>query len=190
MRLNEIEAEYEGAVTVDWRSFLLRPEVEDRPMDKFTRYTESWERPGGLEPRASFRQWSGEHQPPSHSVPPAVAGKVAARQGAEAYRNFSDGMFKAYFTENRTISDTDVIVAIAGETGLDQQTFVDDWNGNTEELTRAVFSDYYSAVESEITGVPAVVVDRKWLIPGAVDTDQYRSMIAEAQQAAGGDTAE
>lgn len=160
-------------------------------MEKFTKYTESWERPGGLEPRAAFRRWSGDHQPPSHSVPPAVAGKVAARQGPEAYRNFSDGMFKAYFTENRTISDTDVIVAIAGETGLDQQTFVDDWNTNTDEVTREVFSDYYSAVESEITGVPAVVVDRKWLIPGAVDTDNYRSMIAEAQQqAVKGETSE
>jgi predicted DsbA family dithiol-disulfide isomerase len=185
VRLNEIEAEYKGQVTVEWRSYLLRPEPEPRPMEKFTDYTKSWERPAGLEPRASFNAWSGENQPPSHSLPSAIAGKVAAAQGPEAYRAFSDQVFKAYFTENRTISDRDVLTAIAVEAGLDGDVFTGHWDANAETLEHDVMVDYLSAVKSEITGVPAVVVNRSWVIPGAVETDEYRSIISQAQEQLG-----
>lgn len=181
VRLNEIEAEYEGEVTIDWRSYLLRPEPEARPMKKFAEYTQSWKNPAELEPRATFNQWDTSSQPPSHSLPSAMAGKVAASQGPEAYRAFSERVFRAYFTENRTISDRGVLLAIATEAGLDRDAFDRYWIENEEEIKKAVFSDYVTAVESEITGVPAVVVDRTWLVPGAVDTQHYRDLIAQAK---------
>ena len=181
MRLNEIEAEYQGEVTVEWRSYLLRPEPEARPMKKFADYTQSWKNPAELEPRATFNQWDGSSQPPSYSLPSAIAGKVAATQGPEAYRAFSDRLFKAYFTENRTISDRGVLLSVAAEAGLDRDAFDRHWIENADELKKAVFSDYVTAVESEITGVPAVVVDRTWLVPGAVDAQNYRDLIAQAK---------
>ncbi len=182
MRIDEIESEFAGTVAVDWRSFLLRPKPEERRMESFTRYTESWARPAEMEPRATFNQWSGEHEPPSYSVPSAVAGKVAATFGPGARKAFSDAVFRAYFTENRTVSDIGVLIRLAGEAGLDATEFERRWEEGASGYSEAVFEDYFSAIEAEITGVPAVVVNKTWIIPGAVDTDHYRHIIARAQE--------
>ena len=182
MRLADIEAHYGGQVRVEWRAFLLRPEPEPRPLDKFTEYTKKWITPGGLEPRAVFNTWSGDHAPPSHSIPSAVAGKVAATLSEADFRAYKDALFAAYFTENRTISDRDVLLDVAAEAGLDRERFERTWRENEDELVHAVWLDYRLAVQSNITGVPAVVVDRTWLIPGAVDTVEYVAAIDRARE--------
>ncbi|MEZ5340834.1 MAG: hypothetical protein R2706_05130 [Acidimicrobiales bacterium] len=113
MRLAAIEDEFGPKVNVEWRSFLLRPEPEPRTMEKFARYTTSWETPGSMEPRTTFNPWNGKHEPPSHSVPSSVAGKAAQTFGPDIYRAFSFAMFGAYFTDNRTISERSVQLDIA-----------------------------------------------------------------------------
>ncbi len=182
MRLADIEARYGDQVRVEWRAYLLRPEPEPRPLDKFTAYTEKWATPAGLEPRSVFRTWSGEHQPPSHSFPSAVAGKVAGVLGHDAHRAYKMRLFEAYFTENRTISDRDVLIDLAGEAGLDTAEFDRIWRDQEDELVAEVWRDYTTAVQSNITGVPAVVLDRKWLIPGAVDTEEYVAAIEKVRE--------
>ena len=42
------------AIDVQWKSFLLVPEPKIRSLEKFTRYTESWQRPADMEPAAKF----------------------------------------------------------------------------------------------------------------------------------------
>jgi predicted DsbA family dithiol-disulfide isomerase len=169
-------------ITIEWRSFLLRPEPEDRPLEAFTRYTEKWARPAEMEPRATFNTWSGRHEPPSHSLPSSVAGKVAGTFGPEAERAFHERLFPAYFTENRTISDRGVLLDVAGEAGLDAAEFDRRWDAEEAELTKQVWRDYATAVQSGIQGVPAVVVNRRWLIPGAVDVEEYRRAVAHARE--------
>lgn len=185
MRLGDVEAHYGDAVKVTWRAYLLRPEPEPRPLDKFTNYTRNWARPGELEPRAAFTVWSGDHAPPSHSFPSAVAGKVAEAMGAGQHRVYKNALFSAYFTDNRTISDRDVLVAVADEAGLDAGEFDRIWREREDELVAEVWRDYATAVQSNITGVPAVVLDRKYLIPGAVDTEEYVAAIDRVRELRG-----
>lgn len=188
MRLEEIAEEYGDAVKVEWKSFLLRPEPEPRTMEKFTAYTESWERPGSVEPRAKFQRWSGDHEPPSHSVPSSVAGKVAETFGPEAFERFHTNLLEAYFSENRTVSDREVIHDIAAASEIDAAEFDRRWDEDEKGFTQAVFKDYMLAANSGITGVPAVVVNRTYLLPGAVDVDEYRLAIARVvEDAAAGD---
>ncbi|MEA3215159.1 MAG: hypothetical protein QOJ19_1315 [Acidimicrobiia bacterium] len=181
MRLGQLEEEFGDDVQVTWRSFLLRPEPEERSMEAFTEYTTKWERPASLEPRATFHTWSGEYAPPSHSFPAALAGKVAAGFGRDQRREFSDRLFRAYFTENRTISDRSVLLDVATEAGLDEAHFDRRWSEQEDELIKDVWRDHATAVQSGINGVPAVVVNRRWLIPGAVELDQYREAVAYAR---------
>lgn len=180
MRLAAIEAEFGDQVNVEWKAFLLRAEPEPRPMDKFTKYTTSWVRPGEMEPRALFREWSGEHQPPSHSLPSSIAGKAAQTFGAEAYRAFSMGMFKAYFTENRTISERSVQLDVAEAAGIDRAAFAEVLNDETKELEHSVWEDFQYAVQNEVTAVPSVVVENQWVLPGALDEEQYRRIVQRA----------
>jgi predicted DsbA family dithiol-disulfide isomerase len=184
LRLADVAAEEGDALRWDWRAYLLRPEPQPRPREAFTDYTRKWERPGSLEPRARFTTWSGEHAPPSHSLPAALAAKVAGRLGDDAARAYRAALFPAYFTDNRTISDRTVLTQLAGEAGLDVDAFERTWHEQEDELLREVWQDYSTAVGSGITGVPAVVVNRRWLLSGAVEADQYRAVIAQAREGA------
>lgn len=180
MRLAAIEEEFGDKINVEWKSFLLRPEPEPRTMEKFTRYTKSWMNPDEMEPRTSFNEWSGEHEPPSHSTPSSIAGKAAGTFGPDAYRAFSMAMFEAYFTENRTISERSVQLDIAESVGIDRAAFAEVLNDETKELEQAVFTDYRNAINSEVTAVPSVVVQDQWVLPGALDEEQYRKIVTRS----------
>lgn len=180
MRLEQLQAEFGDAITVVWRSFLLRPEAKPggRPMDRFTEYTTNWARPADLEPGARFRvPWSGEHEPPSHSVPSAIGGKVAQLFGADVGAAFRMRLFEAYFGEHRTISRRSVLREVAIEAGIDGDAYDTAWNTYEDDLVRRVLEDHTTAVQSEVTGVPAVVIDRTYLLPGALDLEQYRKSL-------------
>ena len=179
MRLADIAAEYGDQIRTVWLSFLLRPEPEPRPVDKFTEYTAKWATPGSLEPRARFNSWSGVNAPPSHSFPSALAGKVAATFGGPARDAFSLRLFEAYFTENRTISDRDVLLDVAAEAGLDRAEFDHRWRHDEDDLLQQVWGEYRLATQSGIQGVPAVVVNRRMVVSGAVEVDAYRDAIAQ-----------
>jgi predicted DsbA family dithiol-disulfide isomerase len=177
VRLEEIAAEYGDDVELIWRSFMLRPEPEERSMEKFTAYTKSWERPGSMEPKVNFNEWSGTSEPPSHSMPSAIAGKVAELFGPEAYRSFHHGALKAYFTENRTISDRDVLLDIAEEAGIDRAEFDRQWQAKEQELFNQVVREHNEAIGAGINAVPSLVVGEKYLVAGAVDVSDYRQVI-------------
>lgn len=179
MRLADIAAIYADRVRIVWLSFLLRPEPEPRPVEQFIEYTTKWANPASLEPRTRFNTWSGDNAPPSHSFPSALAGKVAATFGNEARDAYSMRLFEAYFTENRTISDRDVLLAIAAEAGLDRAEFDRRWRGDEDDLTQQVWGEYRLAAESGIRGVPAVVVNRRMIVSGAVEVEAYQDAISQ-----------
>ena len=86
-------------------------------------------------------------------------------------------LFSAHFTDRRDLSDSDVLVDIASEAGLDA----------TE--ARAVLEDQRFAedvrkmesfwVQQGIQGVPAIVFDRKHLVTGAQGTENYTSILTQ-----------
>lgn len=185
MRLDEIAESYGDEVELIWRSFMLRPEPEVRPVEKFAAYTKSWERPGSMEPNVTFNPWPLDTEPPSHSMPAAVAGKVAALFGPEAYKAFHHGAMKAYFTENRTISKRSVLLDIASESGIDRAEFEKRWDEEGQNLLNEVVDEHNEAINAGITAVPSLVVGEKYLVGGAVEVDDYREVIERFRQDAG-----
>ncbi len=191
MRLARLSDEYGEGVSIEWKAFLLRPTPEPRDPTKFERYTHSWLRPGELEPEATFNTWSGEHPPPSHSLPAAVAAKAAAELGH--FEPMHWRLLEAYFSENRTVSDRDVLIDIAGEAGLDRDEFATTIDERFSELAQLVVDEHVEAAESGITGVPAQVVNGGYLIQGAQDQSFYARVITRFQDAdpqRGGDLAD
>lgn len=166
---------------LEWKSFLLRPEPEPRPLEQFRAYTERWARPHAMEPSCEFHPWASDTPPPTHSVPAAVAARVARHFGDDAERRYHDALFHAYFTQNRTVSDRAVLVEIAAEIGLDRAEFDDALSRYGEDDQRAVFADYHEAIELGIHAVPAVVFDGRYLVQGAVEVDDYERVIERAR---------
>ncbi len=80
-------------------------------------------------------------------------------------------LFHAYFTEQANISEPDVLVGAASKCGL------------SGEMARSVLTDrrYAAQVDREInhwqdqniTGVPAFIVNTKYMIPGAQDAETF-----------------
>lgn len=177
MRLDRLAEEEGEAIQVEWRSFLLRPFPEARTREAFVAYTESWRRPAAMEPEAQLTPWSSGSAPPSHSVPAAVAAKVASGMGVGAWARYHRALFRAYFSENRTISEPAVLVAVAAEVGLDAERFGAELAERRPELEAQVFAEHNRAIEAGITAVPAVVVGHTYLMSGAVEVEEYRRLI-------------
>lgn len=175
MRLEKIAEEFADACRIEWKSFLLRPRPEPRSLEDFRRYTESWRRPAAEPESGSFTVWSTDEPPPSHSVPPAIASKAAARQGADAFARYSRALMESYFHQNCNITAPENLVRIAGDSGLDVEAFVEALRDPA--LGREVVDDHNEAVTMGIGGVPTVVVDGRWKLTGAQPREIYRRVV-------------
>jgi predicted DsbA family dithiol-disulfide isomerase len=179
LRLDQLEHAVGDVVTIEWRSFLLRPQATDRPLDKFTAYTQSWMRPNEAQPDAGFRVWSGANPPPSHSLPPAIAGK-AVRDifGVDGFHRFHLALMRAYFADNRTISDRDVILDVAVAVDLDPHKLAAAIDARAAEYEQQVVEDHRAALAEGIAAVPTAVVNDEYLLQGAMTLDQYQKVVA------------
>ncbi len=80
-------------------------------------------------------------------------------------------LFESYFSREENVDDADVLVAAAGRAGLDQ------------EEARAALTDgrYADTVRNQqrfwlskgIQAVPSFVLDQRYLIPGAQDSEVF-----------------
>lgn len=158
---------------LEWKSYLLRPHPEPKPLEKFRRYTESWMRPAAQADAGEFRVWATDEDPPSHSVPPAVAVKAAARQGA--FDRYHRALMHAYFARNLNVTSLGTIALVARECDLDLERFARDFDD--PELAREVVADHNEAIELGISAVPCVVVEGGFQLPGAQERAVYRNIV-------------
>jgi len=84
-------------------------------------------------------------------------------------------LFKAHFTDGKNVSDHETLCAIAGSVNL-----------NEKRAAAILASDEYAAdvraVEAEwqdrfISGVPAFIFNKKFMVPGAQDADVFAQII-------------
>ena len=185
VRLMRLEREYRGELELEWRSYLLRPKpAPRRDLEKFRVYTRSWLRPAAEPDGGEFHVWTGDAGPPSHSVPPHLAAKAAARLGAESFRRMHERLLHAYFAENRDISDTDTLRALWAEANLPEAGFdaLED-----PDLLAEVIEQHREALEDGATGVPAVrMAGNPALIVGAHPLALYRRWVERVQHAGRG----
>jgi predicted DsbA family dithiol-disulfide isomerase len=163
---------------LEWKSYLLRPRPEPKSLDKFRRYTESWMRPASMPDGGEFRVWATDEDPPSHSIPPAIAVKAAARQeearersGLDPLPSYHRALMRAYFVRNLNVSARAVLELVARECGLESRQFARDLDDPA--LAELVIAEHNQAVELGISGVPCVVVGEGFAMPGAQERAVY-----------------
>lgn len=91
-------------------------------------------------------------------------------------------LMRAYFVDGENVSDRDVLVGIAGETGLDTEAVAaflesDAGIGEVRELLGV-------AAAAGITAVPTYVIDGRWTIPGAQEPETFLAVLEKLQDAA------
>lgn len=84
-------------------------------------------------------------------------------------------LFKAHFTDGKDVSDHDTLVSVAASVGLDEKRARD-------LLSTNLFAEDVRATEAEwqdrfITGVPAFIFNKKFMVPGAQEADVFANII-------------
>jgi predicted DsbA family dithiol-disulfide isomerase len=181
VRLRRIEEEFGDRVRLEWRSFLLRPRPDpNRTLEKFRAYTRSWLRPAAEPDAPPFRVWESEAGPPTHSVPPHLVAKAAAALGEEAFRRMHDRLLRAYFTENRDITDPDTLSVLWHDAALPEATFA---RTSDPALLQSTITQHNEAIEHGVNGVPAVRMEgREGVVIGAQPIELYRRWVERALQ--------
>ena len=93
-------------------------------------------------------------------------------------------LFTAYFHDRRDVSDTEVLCDIAEAQGMDRAVAFA-WI-NDAALTETVRAEMEHWTDQNITGVPAIIFDQKYMVPGAQSAETFADVINKvlAKQAA------
>lgn len=171
------------SVTVRWRAFELDPGApgEPRPMrpvierkygpgsfDAMTARLTALGTADGIDYR--FEQTQRVNTFDAHRLI-AWAGQLDPDPDGRTQDRLVERLFRSYFTEGGNVADHAVLAGLAADVGLDS-------SAATEVLASDAFadevrSDEEGARDRDVTGVPAVVVDDRVLIPGAQEVDTF-----------------
>jgi predicted DsbA family dithiol-disulfide isomerase len=108
-----------------------------------------------------------------------------SERGWRAQTALKMALFTAYFQGRRDVSDTDVLCDIAEAQGMDRDVALA-WI-NDAALTTSVRAEMAHWADQNITGVPAIIFDQKYMVPGAQSAETFADVINKvlAKRAAG-----
>lgn len=96
---------------------------------------------------------------------------VLEEHGAEMQTRLKLALFEAHFNHRRRIGEREVLLDVAEESGLDRTAAAEALD--SEELARKTRAEERAAMEMNITGVPAMIVEGRFMIPGAQPPEAY-----------------
>lgn len=184
--LAELEGEIEAEVR--WRPFELNPDMPAEGTDQqaYLRHKSGRSEAELREMRERIRaiareagvsiDYAGEGEaPPAMMWNTFAAHKLLAwtldNEGPAKQTELKLALFSAHFNERRRIGERPVLLDVVDECGLDRAAAaaaLDD-----EVLAARVRAEEREALDLNITGVPAMVVEGRFLIPGAQQPETY-----------------
>jgi predicted DsbA family dithiol-disulfide isomerase len=105
-----------------------------------------------------------------------------AARGKAAEDGLVKGLFGAYFTEGRLLSDPDTLRGVAAVAGLDDDIVAAVLDGGAQ--ADEVRADEAAAQELGISGVPHFLINGAWAVPGAQDVDTLVTVLDRAWERA------
>ena len=183
--LGDLEGEIEAEIR--WRPFELNPDMPATGEEQEAHLSRKYGRPP--EERAALRSrmreiaegagvsltYEGEDQRPAmmwntrdcHKL----LGFALEQAGPQVQTQLKRALFTAQFNQRADLSDRDVLLDIAASVGLHREAAkaaLDD-----AALEARVVAEERQAWDMNITGVPAMIVAGKFLIPGAQAPEVY-----------------
>jgi predicted DsbA family dithiol-disulfide isomerase len=177
VRLQRLQQEMGGRLSIDWKAFPLRPVPDPSVTFKGTYREEAWKRCAAMaEPDGVvFTMW-GRDDYPTSSLPALEAAKCVALQGEEAFRRLHLRLYEAFFTRGKNIAVAEEVVEVVRESGADMRRFLADYeSGKARDW---VLGDYEEAVAREgVRGIPTIIGDGGQRLVGLVSAAEYRRML-------------
>jgi len=177
VRLQRIQQEMGGRLSIEWKAFPLRPVPDPSVTFKGTYREEAWKRCAAMaEPdRVVFTMWSRDDYP-TWSLPALEAAKCVALQGEEAFRRLHLRLYEAFFTRGVNISVPEEVSQVVRESGADMTRFLADYeSGKARDW---VLHDYEEAVTREgVRAIPTIIGEGGQRVVGLVSAVEYRRML-------------
>ena len=177
-----------GPVEIRWRAYQLDPTIPDGGLDR-TQYMEKkfgkGDRLKGAHDRLSalgaevglpFAFDRIERAPNTLDAHRLI--RWAASSGKQA--EVVDRLFRAYFVDGLDVGDPAVLVAIAGECGLDAEGIATLLEGDDDK--DAVRREIEDAQALGVSGVPFFIFGGRLAVSGAQDVEVLRRAIAQARE--------
>lgn len=100
-----------------------------------------------------------------------------SERGWQAQTALKMALFKAYFQERRDVSNMAVLAEIAEQQGM-EASVARAWMLD-ESLTQGVRAEQRQWLDENITGVPAIIFDQKFMVPGAQSAETFAVVIGK-----------
>ena len=201
--LGDLEGEIEAEIR--WRPFELNPDMpvegEEQEAHLSRKYGRSAEE--GAKVRGHMKQiaegagvslaYEGDADPAPRAMMwntrecHKLLGFALEQAGPQVQTQLKLALFKAHFNQRRNLSDRSVLLDIAASVGLHREAAkaaLDD-----ADLEARVVAEERQAWDLNISGVPAMIVNGKFMIPGAQAPETYVNAlrrVAEKMRAAAG----
>ena len=196
--LDTLEGEVEAEIR--WHAFELNPDMppegEERTAHIARKYGRTMEQSRGVQDQmreaaraagVSLDYEGGEPAPDAMMWNTLAAHKLLAwaleTYGPAKQTELKLALFAAHFNARRRIGEHEVLLDIAEESGLDRagaQAALED-----ADYTHKVRAEERAAFEMNITGVPAVIVAEKFMIPGAQPAEAYVNALRRVAEKVG-----
>ncbi len=98
-------------------------------------------------------------------------------QGWRKQTQLKLALFKAYFQDNCDVSDEAVLLDVSQSVGLDGDA-CKAWLAD-EALSQSVRAEQAYWLDQNITGVPAIIFDQKFMVPGAQSAETFAGVISK-----------
>ena len=200
--LSQALATLEGEIAAEirWHAFELNPDMppegEERTAHIARKYGRTLEQSrdvqGQMRAAADAAGVSLDYQGEEPAPPAMMWNTFAAHKllawtlethGATKQTALKLALFAAHFHHRRRIGEHEVLLDVAEETGLDRaqaQAALD-----SEDYAHKVRAEERAAFEMNITGVPAMIVAGKFLIPGAQPPEAYVNALRRVAEKVG-----
>jgi predicted DsbA family dithiol-disulfide isomerase len=95
--------------------------------------------------------------------------------GPKAQARLKLALFAAHFQQRRNVGAREVLLQVARQEGFNPNLAARAFDDPA--ITEAVRAEEQAAFEANVTGVPAMVFDSKFLVPGAQEPETYVNVI-------------
>ncbi|MFL9838214.1 DsbA family oxidoreductase [Flavobacterium sp. ST-75] len=188
-RFEEALATFEGKndVEIEWKSFLLSPELKTDPTKNIHEYLAehkniSLEEAKGMNDYVTNMAaqagltYNFDKAIPANSFNAHRFLHFAKKYGKQ--NEAEERLFKAYFTEGKNIDDAQTLLLLSIEMGLDANKLADAMNNG--EFTNDVIADINEAQQLGVRGVPFFVFNRKYAVSGAQESEAFTQTLEKA----------
>jgi predicted DsbA family dithiol-disulfide isomerase len=179
---------HKDEVEIQWKSFQLHPGMRSeagRSLNEYLAERKGWslEQTRQLHERlVRAAAEMGLHYDFDRAV---VANSLDAHRVIQLAKSqglgdaMEERLFKAYFSEGKSIGDHATLIELARDAGLAERD-VESVLGDPNRFLAEVRADIREAQELGVTGVPFFVLDRKYAISGAQDVSVFQRALETA----------